>query len=138
MLATGSYASVSGMSAPPKVIPAPPVDWSCEALSPPTYWALRRLTWVLLVTESGDLPGGALSASGIPVLSLRIVVALSALVLPRRKLPPVAASANPAAPMISATVTATVAGPTDLSARPPRRRTPVTTCAMFCSLCRYF
>src|SRR5271170_2333706 len=109
------------MSAAAAVIPKPPVDRSCEALSPPTYWALRRLTWVVLLTENGDLPDGALSASGIPVLSLRIEVALSVLVFPRRKFPPVAASANPAAAMISATVTATVAGPRDVSARPPRR-----------------
>jgi hypothetical protein len=45
------------------------------------------LTWVVLLTENGDLPDGALSASGIPVLSLRIEVALSVLVFPEEEVP---------------------------------------------------
>ena len=93
--------------------------------SPPTYCALRRLTWVVLLTEKGDWPAGAFSDSGIPVLSVRTAVAFSVLVFPRRKFPPFAASAKPAAPMISAIDTATVAGPRDCT--PVRRgaATPV-------------
>jgi hypothetical protein len=46
---------------------------------------------VVLLTESGDLPDGAFSDSGTPVVSVRTEVALSVLLLPRRKLPPGAA-----------------------------------------------
>jgi hypothetical protein len=49
---------------------------------------------VLLLTESGDLPDGASSDSGIPVVSVRTEVALSVLLFPSRKVPPVAASAR--------------------------------------------
>src|ERR1700733_11327381 len=124
------------MSTAAAVGPMPPVARSCLALWPPRYCALRRLTWVVLLTESGDRPDGAFSDNGTPVVSVSTEVALPVLVLPRRKAPPVAASANPAAPMISARATATVDGPRDLTARPPRRTAPVTTCAMFCSFTR--
>jgi hypothetical protein len=70
---------------------------------------------VVLLTENGDWPAGACSDSGIPVLSFKTAVAFSVFVFPRRKFPPFAASAKPAAPMSSAIETATVAGQSPFS-----------------------
>ena len=134
MLTILIWSGLSGMPSLVTVIPAPPFDWSCAAVLPSTYCALRLWTWMLLLTASGALPAGACSDSGVPLPFASVAIAFSLLDLPRMKDPPVAASAKPAAPITSASVTATVAGPTDRTAPRQRRSPGGITLANVCSL----
>src|SRR5580700_6295483 len=86
-------------------MPKLPVGFSCDALRPPTYWALRLRTMTLRLTASGALFFGAPSESGVPRELDTPAVEVSELDRPSRNVPPVAAPARPAPPKINAIVT---------------------------------
>src|ERR1700722_4213152 len=86
------------MSAFGAAIPSPPVTLTLDALSPPTFWALRFLTMTLRLTASGALFLGADRDSGVPRESDILAVLVSALDRPRMNARPAAAPAMPVPP----------------------------------------
>ena len=74
-----------------------PVTRRCsfDAGRPLRKLALSLGTSLVLLTESGGDPVFAFSDRGIPLVLVSVVTVVAELLLPRRKVPPVAASATP-------------------------------------------